>query len=201
LVSWNRFVLPKNEDAQRLAGPWQIEAFLGDAAVGHRTFTFDPSSIRLRTDARVLIVQGSDNPEVGPGDWRWRYEFATRENVKAAHNLRGVELRDELARRFPKVDGPQAQPPAAASDATALVRTKLGASPNPSADSELVVDVVHVATQTTRTFRFRSSAGKTGATPSSNIYLTVAATDLAFQAAADPDLLEFLRTATNAVPE
>jgi hypothetical protein len=201
LVSWNRFVLPKGEDAQRLAGPWQIEAFLGAAAVGHRTFTFDPSSIRLRTDARVLIVPGTYDPELATGDWAWRERFGTMENIKAAHVLLGVVLRDELARRFPNVAVTQQQVPAAPSDATVLLRTKLRVSPNPSADSEVVVEALAVPTQTRRTFSFRSSAGKSGATPSSNIYLSVAAADLAFEAASNPDLLEFLRTATNAVPE
>jgi hypothetical protein len=158
-ATWHQFTLPQGEDAQRLAGPWLVEATLGDAAVGHRTFTFDPSNIRLRTEARVLIVQGADDPEVATGNWGWRNRFAALENVKAAHSMLGVVLRDELARRFPHVNGPQQQPPAATSDATMLLRTKLGASPNPSAASELVLDVIQVPTQTTRTFRFRSSAG------------------------------------------
>jgi hypothetical protein len=199
--TWFSFVPPQGADAQRLAGLWQIEVALDGKAVGKRTFTFDPSSIRLRTDARVLIVQSTYDPEVATGDWRWRDRFTALENVKAAHTILGVVLRDELARRFARVNGPQEQPPAATSDATVLVRTKLGVSPNPSADSELVLDAVHVPTQTSRTFRFRSSAGKESGGISSNIYQQVAAADLAFQAAASQEFLDFLVTATQAVPE
>ena len=201
-MTGERFLLlPSAEDAHRLAGLWRVEVTLGGTAVGHRTFTFDPSNIRLRTEARVLIIQGTDDPEVATGDWGWSNRFAALEAVKAAHAMLGVVLRDELARRFPHVNGPQQQPPAATSDATVLLRTKLGASPNPSAASELVLDVIHVPTQTTRTFRFRSSAGKEQGGMSSSNYLQLGAADLAFQAAASPEVLAFLMTATNAVPE
>ncbi len=183
-ATWNKFDLPRGEDAQRLAGPWQIEVFLDGTVVGRRTFTFDPSNIRLRTEARVLIVPGTDDPDAATGDWMWRERFGTLENIKAAHALLGGVLRDELARRFPNVAGPQQQPPATPSDATVLLRTRLRVSPNPSADSELIVNAVSVPTQTTRTCHFRSSAGKSGASPSSNIYLSVAAADLAFTGAA-----------------
>ena len=61
------------------------------------------------------------------------------ENIKATNALLGIVLRDELARRFPNVATSQQQPPAATSDATVLLRTKLRVSPNPSADSELLV--------------------------------------------------------------
>jgi hypothetical protein len=194
-------LLPAAEDAERLAGLWRVEVALGGTAVGHRTFAFDPSRIRLRTDARVLIVPGTYDPETAPGDWQWSYRFRTLENIKAAHTLLGVVLRDELARRFPNVAGPQQQTPAAPSDATVLLRTKLLVSPNPSSDSELVVDALSVPTQTTRTFRFRSAAGKEGSSPSSNIYLSVAAADLAFKAAVSQEFLDFLVAATKAVPE
>jgi hypothetical protein len=202
--SWHtghRFTLPQGAAAQRLAGAWQVEAALGGTTAGHRAFTFDPSSIRLRTDARVLIVQGTYDPEAATGDWHWRDRFGALENVKAAHAILGIVLRDEFARRFPTVAGPQPEPPPATSDATVLLRTKLKASPNPSAESELVLEAVNVPTQTTRTFHFRSSAGKEGGGTSSNIYFFVAAADLAFQAAASPEVLEFLRTVTQAVPE
>jgi hypothetical protein len=200
-ATWHPFALPQGEDAQRLTGRWQVEAALDGTAVGRRAFTFDPSNIRLRTEARVVIVQGAYDPEVATGDRMWRNRFAALENVKAAHTMLGVVLRDELARRLPHVDGPQQQPPAAPSDATVLLRTKFGVSPNPSADSELVLEAVHVGTQTTRTFRFRSSAGKTGSATASNTYQHVAATDVAFQAATSPELLDFLIAATKAVPE
>jgi hypothetical protein len=149
----------------------------------------------------VLIVQSTYDPEVATGDWGWRERFGALENIKATHALLGIVLRDELARRFPNVATSQQQPPGATSDATVLLRTRLGVSPNPSADSELVVDAVNVPTQTTRTFHFRSSAGKEGSGTSSNIYFYVAAADLAFKAAASQELLEFLITATQAVPE
>ncbi len=200
-VMGHGFVLPQREDIQRLAGLWQVEVTLGGTAVGHRAFTFDPSRIRLRTDARVVILQGADDPELATGDWLYRDRFAALENVKAAHAVLGVVVRDELARRFPHVDGPRQQPAEAASNATVLLRTKLGLSPNPDAASELVLDVVHVPTQTTRTFRFRSSAGKEKVGMSSSIYHGVTAADLAFQATASPEVLAFLMTATNAVPE
>ncbi|MBP1777790.1 MAG: hypothetical protein H6Q86_3801 [candidate division NC10 bacterium] len=201
-MTGERFLLlPPAEDAQRLAGLWRVEVTLGGTAVGHRTFTFDPSSIRLRTDARVLIVPGTYDPDVATGDWVWRERFGTLENIRAAHALLGVVLRDELARRFPNVSASQQQPPATTSDATVLLRTRLRVSPNPSADSELVVDALTVPPQTTRTFHFRSSAGKSGAMPSSNISLNVAAADLAFKAAASQEFLDFLVAATKAVPE
>ena len=199
--SWHmghRFTLPQGAAAQRLAGAWQVEAVLGSTTAGHRAFTFEPSSIRLRTDARIVIVQGTDDPELATGDWTWRDRFGALEHMKAAHAMLGFALRDELARRFPRVDGP---PPTAEVDATILVRTKFSVSPNPDTDARLAVDVVHVPTQTTRTFPFRSSAGieVMGVTRNRNIPL--AAADLAFQAAASPEVLEFLRTVAQAVPE
>ncbi len=202
--SWHtghRFTLPQGAAAQPFAGAWQVEATLGGTTVGHRAFTFDPNSIRLRTAARVLIVQGTYDPEAATSDWHWRERFGALENVKAAHALLGVVLRDELARRFPTVAGPQPEPPAATGDATVLLRTKLRVSPNPSTDSELVVDTVSVPAQTTRTFHFRSSAGKERGGASSNIYFFVAAADLAFQAAASQEFLDFLVTVMQAVPE
>jgi hypothetical protein len=195
------FVLPKVGDIQRLAGLWQVEVTLGGTVVGHRAFTFDPSSIRVRTDVWVVLLQGTDDPDLATGDWQYRNRFAALEYVKAAHAILGVVLRDELARRFPHVDGPRQQPPADASNATVLVRTKLGLSPNPDAASELVLDVVHVPTQTTRTFRFRSSAGKAKVGMSSSNYHEVTAADLAFQATASPEVRAFLMTVTSAVPE
>jgi hypothetical protein len=198
-VTVHLFTLPPGEEAQRLTGPWQIEAALGDATVGHRTFTFDPSSIRLRTDARVVILQGADDPDAASGDWTWLNRGAALEQIKAAHAILGIVLRNELARRFPRVEGPRQ--PSAESEATILVRTKFRISPNPDTDARLTVDVVRPPAQTGRTFLFRSSAGVElmGGTRNRNVPL--AAMDLAFQAAANPEVLAFLMTATKAVPE
>jgi len=198
-ATMHRFSLPQGEEAQGLTGPWQIEAALADTAAGTRTFTFDPSSIRLRTDTRIMIVQGSDDPEAAAGDWTWRNRAAALEHVKAAHATLGVVLRDELARRFPHVEGPRQ--PSTELEATVLVRTKFITSPNPDTDARLSMDVVPVSPQATRTFLFRSSAGVElmGATRSRNFPL--AAADLAFQAAASPEVLDFLIAASWAVPE
>jgi hypothetical protein len=201
LMGHGFLLLPPAEDAQRLAGSWKVEVSVGGAVVGHRTFTFDPSSIRLRTAARVVIVQGTYDPEAATGDWDWHDRFSALERIKTAQAVLGIALRDELARRFPNVAASPQQPPAATSDPTVLLRTKLLVSPNPSSDSELVVDSVTVPTRTTRTFRFRSSAGKEGGGTSSSIYFNVAAADLAFRAAASQEFLDFLISATQAVPE
>ena len=198
-VTWYRYPLPQGQEAQGLAGPWKVEVAFAGAPVGKRTFTFDPSSVRLRTDARIVILQGTDDPELATGDWQWRNRAAALENVKAAHATLGVVLRDELARRFPRVDGPRQ--PSADTGATILVRTKFSVSPNPDTDARLAVDLVLVPTQTTRTVLFRSSAGVEGMGVSRNRNIPLAATDLAFQAAASPEVLEFLMTATQAVPE
>ena len=206
---WNtghRFTLPQGPDAQRLAGVWHVEAALDGTAVGDRPFTFDPSSVRLRTDARIVIHHGTDDPELATGDWQWRDRFGALEDVKAAHAMLGFALRDELARRFPQVEGPQPKPAAAEATILILVGTKFSVSPNPDTDARLAVAVVamdarHFRSPTTRTFLFRSSAGVEvmGVSRRRNIHL--AAADLAFQAAASPEVLEFLMTATQAVPE
>jgi hypothetical protein len=195
----HRFTLPQGEEAQRLAGPWQFEAALGDATVGHRTFTFDPSSIRLRTDARIVILQGADDPDAAAGDWTWGNRGAALAQIKAAHTILGIILRNELARRFPRVDGPRQ--PSAETEATILVRTKFSISPNPDTDARLTVDVMRPPAQAARTFLFRSSAGVELMGGTRNRNFALAATDLAFQAAASPEVLEYLMTATNAAPE
>jgi hypothetical protein len=197
-ITGQRFSLPQGEETQRLAGPWHVEAALDGTPVGDRTFTFDPSSVRLRTDARIVILQGTDDPELATGDWTWRDRFGTLEHVKAAHAVLGFALRDELARRFPRVDGPK---PAADADATLLVRTKFSVSPNPDTDARLAMEVVHVPTKATRTFLFRSSAGVQTMGVSRSRNITLAATDLAFQAAASQEFLDFLVAATTAVRE
>jgi len=196
-VTGHRFTLPSDDDAKALAGKWAVEVILDGAPVGRRAFIFDPSSIRLRTDARVLIVQGTDDSEVAAGDWLWTQRAAALEHTKAAHTILGIALRDELARRFPRVDGPQQA--AAGTDATILVRTKLGVSPNPSTDSRATLEVVHVPTQTARTFQFRSSAGTDHV--SGGRYFGVTAADLAFQAASSPEFIQYLISVTQASPE
>jgi hypothetical protein len=195
----NKFDLPQGADTQRLAGLWQIEAFLDGAAVGRRTFTFDPSSIRLRTDARIVIVQGTSDPELAAGDWVWLNRAAALEDIQAAHKLLGVTLRDELARRFPHVEGPLQQP--TEGGAAILLRTKFSSSPSPNADAHLDVAVVPAPPQKPRTFRFTSSAGieLLGQTRKRNSAL--GATDLAFQAMASQEFLDFLVAATKATPE
>jgi hypothetical protein len=191
--------VPRGAEAKALAGLWQVEVVLDGAPVGRRTFTLEPSSIRLRTEDRVVIIQGADFPEVAAGDWTWLNRAAALESMKSAHATLGKVLRDELARRFPRVEGPrqgEGDP-----DATLLLRTNVTVSPNPDADARLALDVVHVPTRTTRTFHFRSSEGVElmGATRYRDH--GIAATHLAFEAAASPDLLEFLVTTTKAVPE
>ncbi len=200
LVStWFPFLLPQGDDAQRLAGSWRAEVTLGGMAVGHRVFTFDPRSIRVRTDAVVVIVRGTSDPELAAGDWIWLNRAAALENVQGAHDLLGVALRDELARRFPHVEGPQQQP--AESGAAILVRTKFGSSPSPNADAHLEVNVVPAPPQMPRTFQFTSSAGVELMGQTRNRNSALAATDLAFQASASQELLDFLAAATKAVPE
>lgn len=197
--TWFRLPLPQGEDARRLAGTWRVEATLGGAAVGHRTFTFDPNSIRLRTDARVAIVQGTSDPDLAAGDWVWLNRAAALENIQAAHRVLGATLRDELARRFPHVEGPLQQP--AESGTTILLRTKFSSSPSPNADARLDVDVVPAPPQMPRTFRFTSSAGVELMGQTRNRNSALAATDLAFQAIASQEFLDFLVTETKAVPE
>lgn len=199
-VDWftgHRFALPQGEDAKALAGVWQVEVALDGVPVGRRAFTFDPNSIRFRTAAQLLVLQSTDDLEAAPGDWIWLNQAAAREHLRAAHALLGKVLRDELARRFPWVDGPQQA--AASADATILVRTKLAVSPNPDMDSRLTVEVVHAPTQTMRTFQFRSSAG-TDPLSRSHWY-GVTAADLAFQAAASSEVVGLLATTAQAVPE
>ncbi len=192
-----RLALPQGEEAKTLAGVWQVEVALDGVPVGRRAFTFDPSGIRLRTTVRVLIIQGEDDPEVASGDWVWRDRTTILKHIRMAHAILGAVLWDELARRFPQVDRPQQI--AASADATILVRTTFHMSPNPDMPSRLTVEVVHVPTQTARTFQFRSWSGFDRVSRSTNF--VIAAADLAFQAAANPEFLQFLVTITQAVPE
>lgn len=198
-LTMNGFVLPRGEDVRRLAGIWLVEVSLGGIAVGHRAFTFDPSNIRLRTDARIVILQGTYDPELAPGDWVWRNRAAALENAQAAHTLLGVVLRDELVRRFPHVEGPRQQ--SADGGAAILLRTKLSVSPSPNADARLDVDVVLAPPQAPRTFRFTSSAGIEFMGQTRNRNVALAATDLAFQAIASQEFLDYLVAVTKATPE
>jgi hypothetical protein len=196
-VTGHRFALPRAEEAKALAGSWAVEVALDGKPLGRRAFVFDPASARLQTRARMRIVQATGDVEVAAGDWVWTQQAAVLDHLRAAHTVLGIALRDELARRFPYVDGPQ--PAAADAEATILVRTKLGVSPNPSIDSRVTIEVVHVPTRATRTFQFRSSAGFDQV--SGGRYFAVAAADLAFQAAASPDFIQHLISITQAAPE
>jgi len=138
-LTGHHFTLPAGEDAQPLAGLWKVEAALGDTPVGHRTFTFDPSNIRLRTNTPIAILEGTDDPEAATGDWQWTNRAGALESVKAAHAILGIVLRDELARRFPYVDGPRQS--RSETDDPVLIRTKFSISPNPDTDARLAVDV------------------------------------------------------------
>jgi hypothetical protein len=196
-VTEHRFALPEGDGTKALAGSWAIEVALDGKPVGRRAFVFDPRSARLRTRARVLIVQGANDVEAGAGDWVWTQQAAVLEHIKAAHAAMGIALRDELGRRFPRVDGPV--PSLAADDATIVIRTKLAISPNSSVGSRATLEVVHLPTQTSRTFQFRSTAGTDQVT--GGVYFVVAASDLAFQAAASEDFIRHLVSATQATPE
>ncbi len=200
--SWwtvQRLELPQGETARALSGAWQVEVLLDKTRVGRRAFTFDPSSIRLRTDARLVIVQGKDDPEVAAGDWHWRYRSAAMENIRAAHAILGVVLRDELTRRFTNVDAPRGTE--GISNATLLLTTNLGVSPNPGTDSRLELEVAHLPSKIVRKFTFKTSAGVEHRGPSMARHYNVDAADLAFQAASNAAVLEFLIASTQAVPE
>jgi len=132
-ASWltgQRFELPQGEAAQALSGRCHVEVALGETPVGKRVFTFDPSTIRLRTDGRLVILEGKVDFEAAPGDYIWIHEYAARENAKVALAMLGVILRDELARRFAHVDGPRRT--LETSDATVLLTPTFLISPNPS---------------------------------------------------------------------
>jgi hypothetical protein len=79
------------------------------------------------------------------------------------------------------------------------VRTKLAISPNSSVGSRATIEVVHVPTRTARTFQFRSTAGTDQV--GGGVYFSVAASDLAFQAAASPEFTGHLIAITDAKPE
>jgi hypothetical protein len=129
----------------------------------------------------------------------WLNRAAALEGVQGAHKLLGVTLRDELARRFPHVEGPVQQP--AGSGTAILVRTKFSSSPSPNADARLDVDVVPTPPQTPQAFRFTSAAGIELMGQTRNRNSALAATDLAFQAIASQEFLNCLVAATKAVPE
>jgi len=200
--SWltiQRLELPQGETARALSGAWQVEVLLDKTRVGRRGITFDSGSIRLRTDARLVIVQGKDDPEVATGDWHWQNRIAAMESVKVSHAILGVALRDELARRFPYVDGPGRSQ--GISDATVLLTTNLGISPNPGTDSRLELEVAHIPSKIVRKYFFKASAGLEQIGQSMVRHHTVDAADLAFQAASNAAVLEFLIASTQAIPE
>ena len=201
-ASWRtrqRIELPQGDAAKPLGGRWEVQVALDGTPVGRRDFLFEPSSIRLRTDARLVIVQGYADPDLAPGDWVWRDQFTKHESARTALATVGLVLRDELARRFPQVDGPRSGPEVG--DGTVLLRSSVGVSPNPDTDARLELEVVHLPTKATRKFVFKTSAGVEGAGRSKVKYHDVAAADLGFQAASSPEVLEFLTTVTQAVSE
>jgi hypothetical protein len=163
--------------------------------VGRRSFTFDPSSIRLRTDKKLVIVHGTPHPTNVSGGWRWTHEYDVHEGRKAALRRVGVVMRDELARRFPTVNGPQDAP--ADRDEDIILRPLLDIPPDLDLEPRLELEVTHLATKTLRKFTFKTSAGREHRT----MYFSVAAADLAVQAASSPEVLEFLVSVTQAVPE
>lgn len=200
--SWltsQRIELPQREAAQPLAGRWEVEVSLDGKPVGRRAFTFDSSNIRLRTDAQLVIVQGKVDPEAVGGEWRWLHPSSVLENAKAASRMLALVLRDELARRFPHVDGPRVVQEA--SDATVLLTTTLLASPGIDADSRLELEILHLPTKTLRKFHLATAAGRERFGRGSRFSWNVAAADLATKAASSPEVLEFLVRTTQAVSE
>jgi hypothetical protein len=122
------------------------------------------------------------------------------ESAKSALAMLGVALRDELARRFAHVDGPRRT--SETSDATVLLTPTFLISPNPSMDSHLELEAVHVPTKTVREFHLKTAVGvERGPTESAVRSFNAAAADLALQAASSPEVLEFLVSVTQAVPE
>lgn len=187
--------LPQGEAARWLGGRWEVEVALDGRFAGRRRFTFEPSSIRLRTDKKLVILHGKADATNAPGDWIWMHEYGIREQQQAALTRVGVVLRDEFARRFPHVDGPQDA--SAGSEGTVILTPSLHISPNPSMDSRLQLEVVDLPTKTIRKFDFKTSAGVEG----KRVHFDVAAADLAVRAASSSEVLEFLVSVLQAVPE
>ncbi|MBI2081587.1 MAG: hypothetical protein HYT86_07695, partial [candidate division NC10 bacterium] len=133
------------------------------------------------------------------GEWRWTQPYGALEGAKAALAMLGIVLRDELARRFPHVDGPQEA--AGGSNAVVAVAPKLLLSPDFNVDARLELAVLHVPTHSKRKFHVESSAGKERRGLGGRLNFGVAAADLASRAAHSTELLEFLVSATQAVPE
>jgi hypothetical protein len=201
-ASWwtsQRIPLPQGKEAQPLAGRWEVEVVLDGTTRGRRSFTFDPGSIRLRTDARVAIAQGKADFAGNPGEWRWRYPSIAKERTEAASRMFGVMLRDELTRRFPKVAGPESTPQAA--ETTVLLTPTLLISPDIDGDSRLELEVADLATKAVRTFSFKTSRGRERLGDRGVLRFDFEAVDLAARAASSLELLDFLMRTTQAVPE
>ncbi|MCI0371954.1 MAG: hypothetical protein L0214_11390, partial [candidate division NC10 bacterium] len=146
-----------------------------------------------------VIVQGKVDPEAVGGEWRWTEPYAVLESAKAALGMVAIVLRDELARRFPQVDGPR--PTADGSGATVTLTPKLLLSSDFNVDPRLELDVAHLSKNAKRMFHLETSAGKERRGLGGILNFGVAAADLATKAAHSTEVLEFLLTATDAVPE
>jgi hypothetical protein len=198
-LTFQPFQLPEGEAARPLAGAWEVEVSLDAKPLGRRGFTFDPSSIRLRTDARLVIAQGKADFAGHPGEWRWRHQYAAVERTNAALGTLGVVLRDELLRRFPHVDGPRSSPEG--SDTTVLLTPSLLVSPEIEGSSRLDLEMEHLSTKVVRNSHFTTRAGRERRTTEGILNFALEAADLAVKAASSPEVLEFLVSATQAVSE
>jgi hypothetical protein len=198
-ITFQRFALPSADEARALAGEWRIEVALDDSPVGMRTFQFEAASIRLRTDAILFITEGMGDPESAGGGYRWTGESRVLQATKDAALRAGQVLRDELLRRFPRVVGPAALQDA--SGATLVIHPILRFPPNLSIPSRLEMEVSRPATGEKRKFIFRSTVGIERVADLGTMYFSLAATDLAFQAASNPEVLDYFVQATGATPQ
>jgi hypothetical protein len=198
-LTFQRLRLPTGEEAKTLAGEWRLEVALDGSPVGTRVFQFEATSIRLRTEAMLFITEGRGDPEGPGGGYRWTQEVRVLESAKKASSLAGRVLRDELARRFPHITGPA--PAQEVSGASLVINPILRFPPDLGIPSRLDLEISHPATGASRNFVFTSTAGIERKGNLGTMHFDVAAADLAFQAASNPEVLDFLRTLTQAEPE
>ncbi len=196
---YHRLGFPWGEEAKSLGGEWRVELYLNDAAVGSRTLVFEPTNIRLRTDARLFIGEVRSDSEAAPGDYMWTQQYSALEAAKASGQLVGRVLREELARRFPDVAGPGPIPEGSGTSLVIIPTVRF--SPNPDMSSRLELEITRSQTGTKRKFIFKSTAGIEKAGTGGRVYLSIAAADLAIQAGMSSEVLDFLIHMTNATPE